>query len=316
MNVWVLIDDRPGHATQARGVAQQLGMGFEEKKLRFSWKACLPNVLLGASLKGIDIAKSDELMEPWPDLVIAAGRRTAPVARYIKKQNPNSFLAQLMWPEAGSKEFGLIAVPAHDEKKPAANIVETLGPPHVLTEAKLREAPDEWKETLEYFPKPHIVVLAGGDSKHGNFTSAAARKLGEQASDMARARGGSLFVSTSRRTPLRIQNALYDGLSVPSYFHKWNPGGANPYFAFLGMADYLVVTGDSISMCAEACFTGKPVGIFTGDERLSRKHGLFHQALYERGLAHPFTGEWQEAAYAPLDVAGEIAAQIRKRAGI
>src|SRR5262249_1170230 len=42
----------------------------------------------------------------------------------------------------------------------------------------------------------------------------------------------------------------------------WAARGDNPYLAFLGLADAIIVTGDSISMLAEACATGKPVHIF------------------------------------------------------
>ena len=41
----------------------------------------LPNLLLGTSRLSVDRARSDELAPPWPDLVIAASRRAAPVAR-------------------------------------------------------------------------------------------------------------------------------------------------------------------------------------------------------------------------------------------
>ncbi len=36
----------------------------------------------------------------------------------------------------------------------------------------------------------------------------------------------------------------------------------NPYFAFLGLADAIVVTGDSMSMLTEACAAARPVHIF------------------------------------------------------
>ena len=45
-----------------------------------------PTALLGASLRGLTAAARAGLAPPWPELVIAAGRRTAPVARWLKRR--------------------------------------------------------------------------------------------------------------------------------------------------------------------------------------------------------------------------------------
>ena len=56
---------------------------------------------------------------------------------------------------------------------------------------------------------------------------------------------------------------LERGITVPAHLYRWTKGdNDNPYFAFLGLADAVVVTGDSMSMLAEACATRKPVYIF------------------------------------------------------
>jgi len=75
--------------------------------------------------------------------------------------------------------------------------------------------------------------------------------------------GGSLLVTTSARTDPDAAGAVAGALSAPHVFHRWQAGAAdNPYRAFLALADEIVVTGDSISMLAEATATGKPVFIF------------------------------------------------------
>ena len=47
----------------------------------------------------------------------------------------------------------------------------------------------------------------------------------------------------------------------------------------------IIVTGDSVSMCCEACGTGKPVFVFTGRHWLTRKHIRFIATLYKNGYA-------------------------------
>jgi len=85
--LWLLLDDRPGHTTQVVGLADLLGWPYEEKHLRFTWLNRLSNRLLGASRLALDAGRSNQLAPPWPDLVIAMGRRTAPIARWVKRQS-------------------------------------------------------------------------------------------------------------------------------------------------------------------------------------------------------------------------------------
>jgi hypothetical protein len=117
--------------------------------------------------------------------------------------------------------------------------------------------------------------------------AAAARRLGEAASAAARESGGSLLVTTSARTSAEAAAALFESLSGSCYRHHWQAGAAdNPYLAYLALADRFIVTGDSASMLAEACATGKPVAMFevprrptvvgrllTAIERLATGHG-------------------------------------------
>ena len=50
---------------------------------------------------------------------------------------------------------------------------------------------------------------------------------------------------------------------MPAHVFRWRSGAPdNPYWGYLALADAFVVTGDSISMLAEACATGKPVFVF------------------------------------------------------
>ena len=77
--IWVLADERRGTANQALGVAEALGLPFEVKDIRHGVLARLPNFLLGASRVGLTAASAAALGPPWPDLVIAAGRRAGAV---------------------------------------------------------------------------------------------------------------------------------------------------------------------------------------------------------------------------------------------
>lgn len=323
--IWVLADDRPGNVNQSLGVAEQLSPFFETKTIKYSPLARLPNVLLGASRLGMNTRASFPLREPWPDILIAAGRRSAPIARWVKKKSGGrTFLTHMMWPDAGSSDFNLIVVPEHDQRPKTWNLMTTIGTPNRITPQLLEEEAAQWRyrlqETLlDKLPHPQIAVLIGGSSKRNQLTNQDAAELGRKLAQLCRNSGGGLMVTSSRRTPPLARDMLVQTLEeekVPFYFHGYQPGADNPYLGFLGIADATVVTGDSMSMCSEACSTGKPVYIFSTERLASDKHRRLHESLYGHGFARPLTGQYEKWFYEPLQEAKKVADEIRKRAAM
>ncbi|HEY9147010.1 MAG TPA: ELM1/GtrOC1 family putative glycosyltransferase, partial [Thiobacillus sp.] len=90
--------------------------------------------------------------------------------------------------------------------------------------------------------------------------------------------------------------------------------GENPYLAYLALADYVVVTADSVNMVSEACTTGKPVFVVEL-EGGNRKFRLFHEAMRARGYTRPFAGKLESWRYPALDDVGRVAQEIRNRLG-
>ncbi|TAL02934.1 MAG: nucleoside-diphosphate sugar epimerase [Rhodospirillaceae bacterium] len=319
--IWVLTDDRPGTATQALAVAERLGRPFIEKRLRYDGLAKLPNALRGASLLGIDDASREALIPPWPDLVIGAGRRCAPVARWIKHQGAQVaghpvILVQVMHPgRAGAADFDLIALPRHDCTTPggdAANVLRVTGAPNRITADGLVQARAKWEPVLAGLQRPRIALLVGGATNRRPFPTATAADLGRRVAAMARAAGGSIMLATSRRTGKPAEAALTETVPEPRSVFFWGQGGENPYLGFLAFADAVVVTGDSVSMCSEACATGKPVFIAAPVDITAPKHRRLHQELYAAGYARPLDGTYATWTYAPLNAAAEIAAAVRR----
>ena len=85
--VWVLLGQKAGDNNQVLALAEQLPWSFQSKHFDYRAFEIITNRLLGATLAGLDRKKSSELSAPWPDLVITAGRRNEPVARWIKRQS-------------------------------------------------------------------------------------------------------------------------------------------------------------------------------------------------------------------------------------
>ena len=267
--VWLLTSYRAGDNAQVLGLAEALGWRFAIKPLRFRKTEFITNRLLGSTLAGVIDAGASALAPPWPDLVISAGRRNEPVARWIQAQAQRASppqrtrLVHLGRPWADPRHFDLI-VTTPQYRVPARDNVLTIGAPlHRVTASGLAEAARKWAPRLPALPRPWIAILVGGNSPPYVFDAAMARDLARQANVLARRRGASLLVTTSPRTRPEAAAALRDAIAKPAFFHDWTPDpDANPYLGLLALADEFIVTGESMSMAAEACSTGKPVHLF------------------------------------------------------
>ena len=317
--IWVLKDERPGTGNQAHGVAEALGLKFQVKFLELSKIGRLPNILLGASLHSITSKSKMQILPPWPDLVISAGRRAASVARYIKRRSGGkTFICQIMYPGRSSiSEFDLIAVPNHDQIS-GANIVNIVGAPNQITNALLLNAKSKWREDFGELPEPVVGVIIGGNTNRMPFGVRQADELASLVSEYKNKFGGSLIVTTSRRTGAVAKN-LFEALnninSDSFYFFQWGVGVKNPYLGILAYADTLIVTGDSISMLSEACAAPGNVYIYTPAEFSSVKHLSFHEELYAMKAARPFETNVSNWEAIQFNSANNLAREINGRLG-
>jgi mitochondrial fission protein ELM1 len=289
--VWVLRDDRPGNTTQALGLADALAWPYEVKPLRCTAAARLHNRWLGASLAGIDRETQASLEPPWPDLVIAAGRRTAPVAQWIRAQSGGLARIVALGRKAGDDAdgFDCVVTPGYVRLFAHPHRIETDGPLHRVTPEALAKAADEWADRLGDAPRPRIAVLVGGTSGQYRLGAAEAAQLGAACAQLARACGGSLFATTSRRLGAAATEAFCAAIGPIHFLHRWTPDDPrNPYLALLAHADAFVITGDSESMIGEAVSLGRPTAIHRLPVRASfRVLSVFREWVWRRATAKP-----------------------------
>jgi hypothetical protein len=296
--VWYLHDGKVGLRNQALGVAEAVGLPFEEKRLaiRTPWRmlppALWPNAIAAAGPAG------DLLEPPWPRLVIGAGgRAAAPMLAIRRAAGGRCLVVQIQTPAIARRHFDLMVVPSHDRVR-GPNVMVTRGAVHRVSRAKLAEARAAWAGRLALLPHPRVAVLLGGDN--GSYRLPAERAAGI-AADLARlARDGAgLMVTPSRRTgpeAERIVRAALEGLPAI----VWDGTGDNPYFGFLAHADYVLATADSVSMITEASATGRPVQVIPLDGG-SAKFERFHRALAEDGVTRIFRGGLEDWSYPERD---------------
>ena len=262
-----MMGHKAGDNSQVLALAEALGLPFEIKRFVYRPYELAINLLSGPTLAGMVKSQSSELEGPWPDLVITAGRRNEPICRWIQKQakaeGKHVRIVHLGRPWAKIERFDLIVTTPQYRLPVRPNVLQNKTPLHRVTQERLKREAEEWAPRLSTLPEPYIAVVIGGNSGPYSFDHKTAARLGRQASELAEKTGASLLITTSARTPTETIDTLEEHITCPKYVYRWSKDAKeNPYFAFLGLAESIIVTGDSMSMLTEACATRKPVHIF------------------------------------------------------
>lgn len=308
---WIVVDDKVGVTNQCIGLAEALGFDFVVKRVstRALWRY-LPLQLWFAPFRSLGPG-SDPLEPPWPDVLITGGRRPGGLSMAIKRASGGrTFTIQLQDPYVNLSKFDLAITPRHDHCR-GANVVEMLGALHHITPQRLAEHAARLAPTVAHLPRPLVAVMIGGTNRCYKLTPEVGYDIGERLAAMARTTGAGLMVSTSRRSGPELTAAIKARLrDVPAVM--WEGQGENPYFAYLGLADYIVVTCDSVSMVTEACATGKPVYVIEL-EGGSRKFLEFHDSFRRAGYTRPFAGVLERWQPPPLTDMEQAVAEIKRR---
>ncbi len=303
LQCWIVTEGMAGTENQCLGVAEALGIDAEVRRisLRQPWRILSPYL-------GLEFGASfiPALTPPWPDLLIASGRKSIAASRYIKRASRGkTFTVQIQDPRIDPKEFDLVAVPEHDPTR-GENVIVTAAAPNRITPVRLAKARNDFAPLFAMMPSPHIAVLLGGNSKAHTMSAFGMKRLGAQLAGL----DGSLIVTASRRTSEEQRDAFLTGLGNRPYWH-WGGTGENPYMGMLAWADYILVTADSVSMLSDAATTGKPVYMIPMDGG-SRRFDKFHENLLKHGIIRRFDGMLEQWSYEPLQDSARIAAEIRR----
>jgi uncharacterized protein len=264
--IWVLLGPRTGDNNQALALAEGLGLPFETRSLGYNRLQAL-SVWLGPTAATLDRQSRRHLRPPWPDLVIAIGRRSVPVARWIAKQNRGrTRLVRIGHPRIDPKLFDLVITTRQYPVPPGDNVLLLS-----LAMSRFATPPQPTAEEAEWLAgwlHPRRLLAIGGATK---YWSLSAEHVADAAERLQR-KDASLVVVTSRRTDPPVTEAVRALLVPPSRLVD----GAFPRFpVLLEAADEILVTGDSVSMLSEAILTGKPVGLvpIEQDQKGRRKLG-------------------------------------------
>ncbi|MEQ1607750.1 MAG: mitochondrial fission ELM1 family protein [Hyphomonadaceae bacterium] len=308
-SVWCVADGRAGILNQTKALAAAMAAPAREVILQpHGLQLCLRPDLWPAPLSALPPEQRALLASPWPDVWIAAGRRSIPYSRLIRKLSAGrALVVQIQNPKVALSSFDLVVPPQHDSLT-GPNVFPILGPPVWFSKDRIDAAHKQFAY-LRAAEGQKVLVSLGGDSKTHSFTETRAAAIEADLRKLADRH--RFWITASRRSPQSIRDRfrkLAQGLGAV-FWEDEKRDGPNPYVAFLSMCDVALVTEDSANMLADPAFFGKPIYILKlegGSERFDR----LHQGFIAAGAARWFTGALDHWTYAAIREASRAADKI------
>lgn len=259
--IWIVSGHRRGDVSQVYALAEELGLPFETRKLRYNWRFWLRGKYMGASAISVERELREKtLTPPWPDLIILVGKRAVPVARWVQKQSGGrTRLVLVGHPRVPAETFDLIFTTRQYLTPDSPSV--RLQPVAMSRYREPPKATDEERLWLDSLPRPHFLLMLGGDTRHWTLKPAFVVDVAVKLAQRAHRAGGSLIVVRSARTGDGVLDEIERHLDGAK--SEWRVVRHDfPRFpVLLDDADLLFPTADSISMVSESVIAGKPVGM-------------------------------------------------------
>lgn len=310
---WAISDGAAGNERQVLALVRALGLAPRVLRVPVlePWAALAPHLRVGARW-AIRDERGRVLSSPWPDIAIGCGRRAALVTRLLREwSGRNTFTVQILDPRIDTQAFDVVIAPQHDGVH-GANVLQSIGALNPVDAAWLAQGRLSFA-ALAQLPEPRTAVLIGGSNRAQRLDAAYFDRLLERLGARHASDGGSFLVSVSRRTPAAMASRLRAAFAMyPGVFWSSDADGENPYAGFLGWADRLVVTPDSVNMLSEACASGKPVYTFA-PRAITGKLAAFHAELAASGHLRRLDDSAPRPQPAPLQETAALAELVRER---
>lgn len=313
-NILVLSDGKLGHLKQSlavldliKGLPFQIKSNIIEVKFKNTWRRiifqvcsfffskqcqgclCCFSILLGSE-------QASKLLSNYYDAVISCGSGLPMVNRLIAFENMAKSIVIMKPGMFSLKRFDLAIIPEHDNVPKFDNVVLIKGALSRKIDNNseyIKSIIKEYRLDAPSLSKPTIGVLLGGESKYLSLDIGIVKNIINSLDEVVSKLGGSILISTSRRTAANIEEFLKESLSKRERYrmliiaNEYNPQGSLD--AILHLSDILVVTGDSISMISEAVNSNKHTIILKlrrKNPNFISKHEKFTEGLEKDGYVY------------------------------
>lgn len=314
LQICAISDGRAGNVRQAEALASALSHGGAVTRLtldpRAPWRWLSPRRLPGAEAAfGPAFAAR---LDTAPGLAVGCGRQAALATRLLRERGWRT--VQILDPRLDPRHWDAVVVPEHDALR-GDNVLTLLGGLHPVDDAWLARAREDFA-SFGTLPGPRIAVLLGGTSAHARFNRMAFEVMAAKLEAVLAREGGSVLLTTSRRTDPELVTALahrYDG--TPGVVWRGPDDGPNPYAGLLAWADRIVCSPDSVNMISEACATRVPVFVFD-PARVRGRPRAFLDTLLARGRIRAMDATLAPFDAVPLRECARVAEALRIRLGL
>lgn len=335
--VWVVSDGKPGHYNQSRGVLLALERLCEvrsewiEVRLRSGlWRKPLTALLnatqgpLTARLLNLSYS-IESLPNGRPDLIIVAGGRAVFAAIMLARRHKAGVLYCGSLRGLHPRHFTAAMTLERQADHPANLVLDV--PPTLIDRQDLERRGMALRNALRTVDTPLWAVLIGGDGAGYQYTKIHWQAMGKALSTLACRHGARLLITTSRRTGAAAEHALREALAPQNIADAvWYTSAPRPITQdYLGAANAVLTTIDSMSMIMETVAAGRPLLVIEPsnghpDKRYANAiNRLSTQRRLQRvGIEQlpALTVRWED--FSPLvdDPADLLAARLAPRLGI
>lgn len=251
--MWAILGNRAGDNNSVIALAEALNIPFSVKKMEYNDKSTLNSILFRKTLSGID--NFEEIIAPFPEIVISSGIKNEPIVRYIKKISPKTKIIYIGRTWANIDNFDII-VSTPQYRLSGDNVKVFPLPPIPIS--KIQE-----NNKIQPVLYPNIFVSIGGNAGPYVVNEESIYKMMHDITEYALSKNATLYVTTSARTPREVIPIIENSLTIYDYFYEWKSNNVyNPYWDWMAKSDEMIVTSDSVSMMADMIAYNKPTYIY------------------------------------------------------
>ncbi len=232
------------------------------------------------------------------DFVVSCGSAAAGVNFLLSRDYRAKSICILKPGILGFRRFHLVILPHHDKHGSGdlnKNVVYIQGAANLINPEYISGQSGLLLNRYSHLKnrgKTKIGVLLGGNNKNSILTEAQIKILMGQIKSACEQIDAEMLVTTSRRTPSNIESFLQREIKgdarCPMLIIANRDNVPEAVGGILGLSDIIVVSGDSISMVAEAASCGRNTIVFASEKRKSNslgkdKHDIFVEKLSADG---------------------------------
>lgn len=284
--VIVLSDGRAGHWSQSEAVAKMMAQAHPDLsvearrvEVRFRNKLAKTAALCFGALSGprcqgclkclralLTPESYDEVRRAQGEAVVSCGFAASAVNRILRWENRARSIHLSRPGPYASRRFDLVIAPSHDRLPKGRNLLALDTPPNGIDPAILEEHARAFCRERRWDFEPGVGLLIGGDTKGAQFSEEALEGVLDAVRKFAGRRESWVYATTSRRTSeemaLKVKERLGSDPRCRLLVIANEENLPNAVPLILGLSRAIIVSGESVSMVAEAASAGPPVLAF------------------------------------------------------